>query len=84
MHAKGVSLNSPAHFGLATADVSIACRFPQFPCPAGWLAVTILNGKTHKFSLAVRPPQRLDCVCTRRGASMIASDKSNLANKEVT
>ena len=43
MHAKGVSLNSPAHFGLATADVSIACRFPRFPCPAGWLPVTILN-----------------------------------------
>ena len=84
MHAKGVSLNSLAHFGLATADVSNACRFPRFPCPAGWLAVTILSGKTQIFSLPVRPSRRQVYVCTRREASMTASDQNNPEDKEVT
>ncbi len=84
MHAKGASLNSRAHFGHATSDVSIARRFPQLTFLAGLFAFTALDGKTQTFSLPFRPPRRQVCVCSRRGASMTASDQNNLASKEVT
>ena len=84
MHAKGASLNSRAHYGHATADVSIAHRLPQLPFPAGLFVFAALDGKTQTFSLPFRPPRRQVCASARRGASMTASDQDNLANKEVT